>query len=304
VRHPVIESVLDGHSRRYILLGGGAAAAALAGLVSGLGRPVAVLALSLLLVGLASGMDVLSRGRRVPGLLRERFSAARDASPRHSLAGPRPEALREARGAPTEPAPSGADRLKRPEAAGRPVKPPKPKARPAKPAGAAKPRRAPKPGGAAKPLEAAKPPGAAKVSKPAQSAKPTPPSRTKPGAKPQTRRRKRSPTPRTNLRPVGEQSRPVATDAPHQEKLTCSIFGWRDGRVADFYAVAFGLQGREWIVERSPRFFWPAGDIPHEAYEAHAILVDALLRAGWRAAGNEGAWYRQRFERAIETAPE
>ena len=90
------------------------------------------------------------------------------------------------------------------------------------------------------------------------------------------------PKPRTNLRPVGEQSRPVATDAPNQKKLTCSIFGWRDGRVADFYAVAFGLQGRDWIVERSPRFFWPAGDIPREAHEAHAILVDALLRAGAR----------------------
>jgi hypothetical protein len=297
VRHPVIESALDGRFRRYILLGGGAAAAALAGLVSGLGRPVAALALILLLVGVASGMDVLSRGRRVPGLLRARSSAARDASPRHSLP------LREARGAPAEPAPSGGDRLKGPEAAGRPEKPPKPKARPAKPPGAAKPHRAPKPG-AAKPLEAAKPPRAAKDSKPARSAKPKPPSRMKPGAKPQTRRRKRSPGPRANLRPVGEQSRPVATDAPSQKKLTCSIFGWRDGRVADFYAVAFGLEGRDWIVERSPRFFWPAGDIPQEAHEAHAILVDALLRAGWRAVGNEGAWYRQRFERAIEAAPE
>lgn len=292
MRHPVIESALDGRSPRYILLGGGAAAAALAALVSGLGRAVAALALILLLVGLASGIDVLSRGRRVPGLLRERLSAARDASPRHSLA------LREARGAPTEPAPSGADRLKGPEAAGRPVIPPKPKARPAKPAGAAKPHRAPKPGGAAKP------PGAARVSKPARSAKPKPPSRMKPGAKPQTRKRKRSASPRANLRPVGEQSGPVATDAPNQKKLTCSIFGWRDGRVADFYAVAFGLQGRDWIVERSPRFFWPAGDVPREAYEAHAILVDALLRAGWRAVGNEGAWYRKRFERAVETAPE
>jgi hypothetical protein len=304
VRHPVIASALDGRSRRHILLGGGAAAAALAGLVSGLGRPIAALALSLLLVGLASGMGFLSRGLRVPELLRERLSAARDALPRRSLAGPRTEALREARGAPTESAPSGADRLKGPEAAGRPAKPPKPNAPRAKPAGAVKPQRAPRPGGAAKPLEAAKPPGAAKVSKPARSAKPKPPSRMKPGAKPQTRRRKRSPSPRTNLRPVGEQSRPVATDAPNQKKLTCSIFGWRDGRVADFYAVAFGLQGRDWIVERSPRFFWPAGDIPREAHEAHAILVDALLRAGWRAVGNEGAWYRQRFERAIETAPE
>ena len=86
--------------------------------------------------------------------------------------------------------------------------------------------------------------------------------------------------------------------------MTCSIFGWRDEEVADFYAVAFGLQGRDWIVERSPRFLWPAGDVPEEAYEAHATLVDALVRAGWRPVGKEGAWYRQRFERAIEPVSE
>ena len=86
--------------------------------------------------------------------------------------------------------------------------------------------------------------------------------------------------------------------------VTCSIFGWRDGEVADFYAVAFGLQGRDWIVERSPRFLWPAGDVPHEAYEAHATLVEALVRAGWHPTGYEGAWYRQRFERPIEPVPE
>jgi hypothetical protein len=82
--------------------------------------------------------------------------------------------------------------------------------------------------------------------------------------------------------------------------VTCSIFGWRDGEVADFYAVAFGLQGRDWILERSPQFSWPTGDVPAEAYVAHAKLVDALVRDGWRPVGSEGAWYRQRFERALE----
>ena len=81
--------------------------------------------------------------------------------------------------------------------------------------------------------------------------------------------------------------------------MTCSIFGWRDGEVADFYAVAFGLQGRDWIIERSPRFHWPAGDVPDEAYEAHATLVEALVGAGWRPTGYQGAWYRQCFERAV-----
>ena len=40
-----------------------------------------------------------------------------------------------------------------------------------------------------------------------------------------------------------------------------------------------------WIVERSPRFRWPAGDVPAEAYLAHATLVDALVREGWRPTG-------------------
>jgi hypothetical protein len=292
-----------------------------------------ILTLSLLLLGLAAGMGVLPRGRRVPELVRERFSAVRDASPRYHLAAadvprrPRPESLTETPGPRAEPAPSGADRSKRSDVGGAPAQPPKPKAppahkrrsthkppeavsphtaksaQPAKPAGAVKPQRALKPGGAAKPSEAAKASGAVKVPKPARSAKPKPPTRMKPGAKPQTRRRRRSPHPRTEPRPVDEQAPPVA-HAPTRRELTCSIFGWRDGRVADFYAVAFGLQGRDWIVERSPRFLWSGGEPPAEAYEAHAILVEALLRAGWRRVGNDGAWYRQRFERPIETAPE
>ena len=257
MRHPVIASALDGRSRRHILLGGGAAAAALAGLVSGLGRPIAALALSVLLVGLASGMGFLSRGLRVPELLRERLSAARDALPRHSLA------LREARGAPTEPAPSGADRLKGPEAAGRPAKPPKPNAPPAKPAGAVKPQRAPRPGGAAKPLEAAKPPGAAKVSKPARSAKPKPPSRMKPGAKPQRRGGREAQA----LVPIYGPSASNPGRSPPMPRTrrsspARSSGGGMDGSQTSTRSPS--AAGRDWIVERSPRFFWPAGDIPRQ----------------------------------------
>jgi hypothetical protein len=70
--------------------------------------------------------------------------------------------------------------------------------------------------------------------------------------------------------------------------------------MADFYALASGLAGHDWIVERSPRFVWQGGDIPPEAYEAHALLVDTLIRAGWHHTGSEGVWYRQRFERPVE----
>ena len=229
----------------------------------------------------------------------------------------------EAPGPRAEPAPSGADRLKRSDVGGAPAQPPKPKAPPAhkrrttrkrpkavpphtdksakpvKPAGVVKPQKALKPG-AAKSSEAAKPPGAVK---PARSAKPKPPTRMKPGAKPHPGRGKRSPRDRTELRTVDGQALRVA-HAPTRRKLTCSIFGWRDEWVADFYAVAFGLQGRDWIVERSPKFLWLGEETPGEAYEAHEILVEALLRAGWRRVGNDGAWYRQRFERSIETSPE
>jgi hypothetical protein len=153
----------------------------------------------------------------------------------------------------------------------------KPAGKPAKPAGAVKPRRISKPSPAGKPTGGAKSPGALKLAKPGPLAKP---------------KRGRSPRRRAELRPVDERS-PGTT-------VTCSIFGWRDAEGADFYAVAFGLQGRDWIVERSPRFLWPSGDFPDEAYEAHATLVEALVRAGWRPTGYEGAWYRQSFERAID----
>mgnify|MGYP006181576239 CR=1 FL=1 len=106
--------------------------------------------------------------------------------------------------------------------------------------------------------------------------------------------------PPVEVAPAREEPRPVAADTLTERKLTCSIFGWRDGTQADFYALASGLQGHDWIVDRSPRFEWLVGDLPVEAYEAHAMLIDALVRAGWRHVGSEGVWYRQRFERPVD----
>ena len=173
---------------------------------------------------------------------------------------------------------SGPPQTTKPPPSGKPqaVKPP----RPVKPGRVPKPAEATKPPRAAKPSQVARPPEPLAVPTRARSAKPKPPTRTKPGARP--------------------QSPPVDEPIPNSRKLTCSIFGWRHGWVADFYAVAVGLQGHTWIVERSPPFYWRAGEVPREAYEAHAVLVDALLTAGWRPVDNEGAWYRTRFERPIE----
>jgi hypothetical protein len=101
-------------------------------------------------------------------------------------------------------------------------------------------------------------------------------------------------------RSSNQQSPSRPTGPSEERKLTCSIFGSRNGRIADFYALASGTQGREWIVGRSPSFEWLAGEPPAEAYDAHAVLVDQLQRDGWHLVGVEGAWYRQRFERPVD----
>ena len=266
-----------------------------------------IVALGLLLLVLAVGMGV--QPRDWPKGLRGRLSGLWEPSPLYAVA----DVPRRAPPGSVSKAPAGAKRSRGADVAKKPSSPAKakrlpipkkPPRRPAKPAGAAKPQRIPKLPRAGKPSEVEKPPGALKLPKPAAAAKPGPSARVKPPTKAPTRRRTRSRSHRAELRPVDEQSPVVADLLPTGRTVTCSIFGWRDGEVADFYAVAFGLQGRDWIVERSPRFLWPAEDVPDEAYEAHATLVDALVRAGWHPAGYEGAWYRQRFERAIEPVSE
>jgi hypothetical protein len=263
----------------------------------------AIAALGLLLLVLAFGMGVHRRDW-VPNGLRERLSALWEPSPLYAAADVPPRAppgsVSKAPGGSKRPKGTEVAKPSSPAKAKRLPLPKKPPGKPAKPAGAAKPQRISKPPRSGKPSEAAKPPGAPKLPKPAPAAKPGPSARVKPPTKAPTRRRTRSRSHRATLRPVDEQSPLVADPLPSGRTVTCSIFGWREGEVADFYAVAFGLQGRDWIVERSPRFHWPAGDFPDEAYEAHATLVDALVRAGWRPTGYEGAWYRQRFERVIE----
>jgi hypothetical protein len=165
-----------------------------------------------------------------------------------------------------------------------PAKPPPAKPPPAKTARVVKPARPAKPVAVAKRVPTAKPAQAATRPKPSSPASSKPPTPKKPRAERQPRR---------------EQPPPVAQDEERNGMLTCSIYWWRDGPVADFYALATGLQGRAWVVDRSPRFEWLAGDFPAEAREAHAALVEALVTAGWRHAGSEGVWYRQRFERPV-----
>jgi hypothetical protein len=267
-----------------------------------------ILTLGVLLLVLAFGMGVHPRDWRVPERLRDRLSGLWEPSPLYAAADDRRRAPPGfvSKGPAGAKRPKGANVAKKPsspaKAKGLPT-PKKPPGKPTTPAGV-KPQRLSKPTRSDKPSETAKSPGAPRLTKPAPAAKPYPPARVKPAPRPQRRRRKRRPGDRAELRPVAEQSPQAVANAPAGRTVTCSIFGWRDGQVADFYAVAFGLQGRDWIVERSPRFRWPAGDVPDEAYEAHATLVDALVRAGWRPTGHEGAWYRQRFERAVEPVSE
>jgi hypothetical protein len=235
-------------------------------------------------------------GDWLPGRLLGRAVATREAPPREAPGEPRTELSTRRRKPRPEP-PSAPAAGKRGQAAGKPSKP-------GKPAAHRKPSRtkpsAPKPQAPAKP-RASKPAGAAKPQKPPRPAKPKPATRKKPRAQRHPRAVERTPSFRTVPRAVDERASRAAPERT-ERKLTCSIFGWRDGRVADFYAVASGLQGRDWIVERSPPFEWLAGEPPAAAYEAHATLVNALLRAGWRPVGSEGAWYRQRFELPVAGA--
>jgi hypothetical protein len=296
----LMESAVDGRSRRGLLVGC-LVGAAVVGVIGGplLGGFVG---LGLLLLVLAFGMGVHPRDR-MSRELRERFSRLWEPSPLYAAA----DARRRARPGSVSQAPAGAKRSKKLSSAAKAKTlsiPKKPPGKPVKPAGAVKPQRISKPPRLGKPSQMAKPRGAHMLPKPAPAAKPGPTARVEAPTKPPTRRRTRGPRHRAELRPVDEQSTLVADPLPTARTVTCSIFGWRDGEVADFYAVAFGLQGRDWIVERSPRFHWPAGGVPDEAYRAHATLVDALVRAGWRAAGYDGAWYRQRFERPIEPVSE
>lgn len=267
-----------------------------------------IVALGLLLLVLAFVMGVHPRDWGPKGL-RERLGGLWEPSPLYAAA----DALRRAPPGSVSKVPAGTKRSRGADVAKKPSRPAKakrlpiskkPPGKPSKPAGAVKLQRISKPPRSGKPSDVEKPPGALKLAKPAAAAKPASSVRVKPPTKAPTHKRTKSRSHRAELRPVDEQSPLVADVLPTGRALTCSIFGWRDGEVADFYAVAFGLQGRDWIVERSPRFRWPAGDVPAKAYEAHATLVDALVRAGWRPTGYEGAWYRQRFERAIEPVSE
>jgi hypothetical protein len=253
-----------------------------------------VIALGVLLLGVV-WMGVLMRHRLTEGV-RARFGAPRNLSQRdrpRPVAGrrPTPDLIKESRRNP-QPVPSAAVR-KPSEVARESGKPPKPKA----PSAAGKKHSTRKPTGAAKPVKPVKPP------RPSRPTKPKPPAPKKPVVVHLPTARERSPTSRTGRGAVNEQPTPVAAGVPAERKLTCSIFLWRGVRFAGFFARASAPQGRQWIVERSPRFEWHAGDTPAEAYDAHAILVDALLRAGWRSVGREGVWYRQRFELSVGRSP-
>ena len=259
-----------------------------------------VIALGVLLLGVV-WMGVLMRHRLTEGV-RARLAAPRNLSHRdrpRPAAGhrPTPDPAQESRRNP-QPAPSVAV-VKPSEVAGESRKPPKPKA----PSPTGKKHSTRKPPQAGKPAGPAKPVRPVKRSKPARPAKPKPPAPKKPGVAHPPPARERRPTSRTGREAVNEQPPPVAAGVPAGRNLTCSIFLWRGVRFAGFFARASAPQGRQWIVERSPRFEWHAGDTPAEAYDAHAILVDALLRAGWRSVGREGVWYRQRFELSVGRSP-
>jgi hypothetical protein len=260
-----------------------------------------VLAVGLVLLGATFSMGVLVRSRRAPARLRD------GSAPTPHVARRLPDVDGEVVAAEPVPISQIAEPVTHTtRSKNKPSPPAKPPDR-AKLTRSAKPLQEGKPAKSTKPVVAAKPAGAVSPPKPVRPAKPKPVRPAKPkSATPRTpvaqddvRGRGRITSPFTERRRVNGRSPSLPADAPVARKLSCSIFGSRNGQIADFYALGSGPSGHKWIVARSPRFEWVAGDIPAEAYQAHAILVDELLQSGWHPAGFEGAWYRQRFERTL-----
>ena len=93
------------------------------------------------------------------------------------------------------------------------------------------------------------------------------------------------------------------TPSPAAARETCTIVWRREGARSDFYAVATGSERGEYVVASSPGFEWLGGDLPPDAWTAHARLVATLAEGGWRFVGTEGPWYRRRFERPVGGYP-
>lgn len=158
-----------------------------------------------------------------------------------------------------------------------------------RPAAAPKPKPEPK---ARKPV-ASKPPAAKELELPkpkpaSSSAIPKPQASPAPKPKPAPPRKS----------PRKERPRLADAKAKHRPVETCVTVWWREGMRSDFYAVATGGNGREYIAARSPEFEWAGGDVPPEAALAHHLLVVMLADDGWRPVDTEGPWYRRRFERS------
>lgn len=153
---------------------------------------------------------------------------------------------------------------------------------------------APPPKPKARKTAASKPPAAKDVEPPKPKPKAASNSAT---SKPQA-----SPAPKPKPSPArksARKERPRLVDAKvlHRPAETCVTVWWREGTRSDFYAIATGANGREYIAARSPEFEWVGGDVPPEAALAHHLLVVMLADDGWRPVDTEGPWYRRRFER-------
>ena len=250
-------------------------------------------------------------------------SPAAPAGPQDDHApGDEPDSKKPRPGKPPRPAkpskPPQAAKPPKPPQAAKPSKPPQ-AAKPSKPPQGVKP---PKPPQGVKPLKRPQgvmplkppqgvktlvPPQAAKPSEPPEAVEPPEPAQVaelalpsvheRPQESPSPPSRRRRPSTRTPAKARERRVQPRTGAAVTEKMLTCSILWRRDGPVSHFFALSSGLQDHVFVVDRSPEFEWLGGGVPPEAREAHAVLVDRLVRNGWRPLGSKGAWYRQRFER-------
>lgn len=81
---------------------------------------------------------------------------------------------------------------------------------------------------------------------------------------------------------------------PEERSEICAISWWRGDAKSQFYAQAVGVDGRKYIVARSPMFHWRRPDPPTKtngALAAHRTLVKKLREEGWEPASPTELWY-------------
>jgi hypothetical protein len=96
---------------------------------------------------------------------------------------------------------------------------------------------------------------------------------------------------------LAERLEETESDSEGETHQVCEIACWRGYVTWQFY-VDSESQRDAWLV--SPYFRAPGKGVPDQtddALHAHAVLVEALVEAGWEPEGYGEEWFSERFQR-------